>query len=86
MHFARITRMRLNQSFTSSFLAVATCATRMGLPKSDRVMHFSFSQVRRIIWNAGDEDFVYYVIADNPRSGGSGRVIPVIIPTAENGQ
>src|SRR5438270_11493880 len=22
--------------------------------------------------NAGDEDFVYYVIADNPRSGGSG--------------
>jgi uncharacterized cupin superfamily protein len=23
------------------------------------------------LWNAGDEDFVYYVIADNPRSGGS---------------
>jgi uncharacterized cupin superfamily protein len=22
------------------------------------------------LWNAGDEDFVYYVIADNPRSGG----------------
>src|SRR5213594_1316464 len=23
------------------------------------------------LWNASDEDFVYYVIADNPRSGGS---------------
>src|SRR6476646_3860063 len=23
------------------------------------------------LWNAGDEDFVYYVIADNPRSGGA---------------
>ena len=23
------------------------------------------------LWNAGDEDFVYYVIADNPRSGGN---------------
>src|SRR6266540_2321017 len=23
------------------------------------------------LWNAGDEDFVYYVIADNPRSGGT---------------
>jgi uncharacterized cupin superfamily protein len=23
------------------------------------------------VTNAGDEDFVYYVIADNPRSGGS---------------
>src|SRR5258705_3616725 len=22
------------------------------------------------LWNASDEDFVYYVIADNPRSGG----------------
>jgi uncharacterized cupin superfamily protein len=24
------------------------------------------------VTNAGDEDFVYYVIADNPRSGGKG--------------
>src|SRR5438874_11689675 len=23
------------------------------------------------LWNAGDEDYVYYVIADNPRSGGT---------------
>jgi Uncharacterized conserved protein, contains double-stranded beta-helix domain len=23
------------------------------------------------LWNSGDEDFVYYVIADNPRSGGA---------------
>jgi uncharacterized cupin superfamily protein len=23
------------------------------------------------LWNSGDEDFVYYVIADNPRSGGT---------------
>ena len=23
------------------------------------------------LWNAGEEDFVYYVIADNPRSGGT---------------
>jgi uncharacterized cupin superfamily protein len=23
------------------------------------------------LWNKGDEDFVYYVIADNPRSGGA---------------
>jgi uncharacterized cupin superfamily protein len=23
------------------------------------------------LWNEGDEDFVYYVIADNPRSGGA---------------
>ena len=23
------------------------------------------------LWNASDEDFVYYVIADNPRSGGT---------------
>jgi uncharacterized cupin superfamily protein len=23
------------------------------------------------LWNAGDQDFVYYVIADNPRSGGT---------------
>src|SRR5215467_629374 len=23
------------------------------------------------LWNEGDEDFVYYVIADNPRSGGT---------------
>jgi uncharacterized cupin superfamily protein len=23
------------------------------------------------LWNSGDDDFVYYVIADNPRSGGA---------------
>ena len=23
------------------------------------------------LWNSGDDDFVYYVIADNPRSGGT---------------
>jgi uncharacterized cupin superfamily protein len=23
------------------------------------------------LWNSNDEDFVYYVIADNPRSGGA---------------
>jgi uncharacterized cupin superfamily protein len=23
------------------------------------------------LWNAGNEDFVYYIIADNPRSGGT---------------
>ena len=72
--FARITRTRLNQSFTSSSPVVATCVIMLGLSKSDRVMHFSFSQVKRIsLSNAGDEDFVYYVIADNPRSGGSDR-------------
>jgi mannose-6-phosphate isomerase-like protein (cupin superfamily) len=37
------------------------------------------------LWNSGDEDFVYYVIADNPRSGGT-TVIPVITPTVENGR
>ena len=34
--------------------------------------HSSFNQAKRIsLWNSSDEDFVYYVIADNPRSGGA---------------
>ncbi len=35
-------------------------------------MRFSFSRVKRISFGTpASEDFVYYVIADNPRSGGT---------------
>jgi mannose-6-phosphate isomerase-like protein (cupin superfamily) len=36
--------------------------------------------------NGGDEDFVYYVIADNPRSGGSNRRLLLLSRTAASGR
>ena len=65
-------RTRLNRSFISSFLVAAAFATRMGRLKSDRATRFSFSRVKRTSFGIPvSEDFVYYVIADNPRSGGA---------------
>ena len=64
--------MRRNPSSISSFPAAAVCAIGTGTTQVGPGDAFLFQPGEaHQLSNAGNEDFVYYVIADNPRSGGA---------------
>ena len=66
--FARIIRIQPNRKCISLFRVAEKFATKTAGPKWKpwRSVFFGLGEAHQLA-NAGEEDFVYYVIADNPR-------------------
>ena len=63
--------MQRNRSFISSFPVAANVRDKNGITEVGPGDAFLFQPGEaHQLTNGGNEDFVYYVIADNPRSGG----------------